>query len=148
MMAVTKEIATQVPSFVDMEGTRPPTDVHIKEEMDRVFGAEEQEKEPVPRNMPRKYWRRSWVPSPPTGEQVNRPHHYAQYKIEPIHFMMENRVDPFQFNIIKYTMRHAEKNGLEDIKKVLRYTEMYLKFLSGDPKWSEASTMKIEGYVG
>lgn len=82
----------------------------------------------------------------PPRDNVNLPHHYARYKIEPIQFLMENRVDAFQFNIIKYVLRHDAKNGLEDIRKVLRYGEMYLKYLSGDPDWWKPSTMTIGGY--
>lgn len=81
----------------------------------------------------------------PPRDNVNLPHHYARYKIEPIQFLMENKVDAFQFNIVKYVLRHDAKNGKEDIKKVLRYAEMYLKYLSDDPDWWKPSTMTIGG---
>lgn len=81
--------------------------------------------------------------SPPPGEaapkdNVNLPKHYAQFKIEPIRFLMENKTDPFQFNIVKYVMRHSEKNGEEDLFKVIRYAIMYIRYLRGDPDWWKA----------
>lgn len=84
----------------------------------------------------------------PRKDSVNVPQHYARYKHEPIHFLVENGANPFQFNIVKYVMRaeHKHETPFEDCKKVLRYAEMYLKFLSGDKDWWKPSTMVIEGY--
>lgn len=68
-------------------------------------------------------------------DMVNLPPHYARFKIEPIRFIAENKLDWFQGNIIKYVMRHDAKNGSEDIRKTIRYANMYLLFLQGDPDW-------------
>lgn len=84
-------------------------------------------------------------PEPPR-DNVNLPRHYARYKIEPVRFLMENEADPFQFNIVKYAMRWEEKNGVEDLRKMLRYGEMYLKKVLGDPDWWKSSTMSIPGF--
>lgn len=72
-------------------------------------------------------------------DNVDLPEHYARFKHEPVRFSMENRLDAFQFNIIKYTCRHDSKNGIEDIEKVIRYATMYKRFLLGDPDWWKAS---------
>lgn len=95
----------------------------------------------IPQGPPRR------IPSPAT-DAVNLPHHYAKHKIEPIRYNVENKFDGFQFNINKYTARAYDKHPTphEDIKKVLRYAEMWLKFVSKDPDWWKPSTMKIEGY--
>lgn len=69
------------------------------------------------------------------ADPVVLPKHYARFPIEPVRFCMENGLDPFQFNIIKYTCRHSAKNGIEDLKKAKRYIEMYIDFLEGDPNW-------------
>lgn len=69
------------------------------------------------------------------SDMVNLPPHYARFKIEPIRFIAENKLDWFQGNIIKYVMRHDAKNGSEDIRKTIRYANMYLRFLQGDPDW-------------
>lgn len=69
-------------------------------------------------------------------DMVNLPPHYARFKIEPIRFICENKLDFFQGNVIKYICRHDAKNGPEDIRKVIRYAFMYYRFLKGDPEWS------------
>lgn len=86
------------------------------------------------------------TPPEPPRDNVNLPKHYARYKIEPVRFLMENEADAFQFNIVKYAMRWDTKNGVEDLRKMLRYGEMYLKKTLGDPGWWKASTMVIPGF--
>lgn len=68
-------------------------------------------------------------------DMVTLPAHYARYVIEPIRFISENKLDFFQGNIVKYIVRHDAKNGIEDIDKVIRYAQMYRKFLQKDPDW-------------
>lgn len=71
-----------------------------------------------------------------SGDNVHLPQHYARYKIEPIRFSIENELDGFQFNIIKYVCRHPFKNKREDLRKAMRYLEMYIKFVyDKDPDW-------------
>lgn len=84
--------------------------------------------------------------SPPSN--VNLPRHYARNKIEPVYYAIENGLDNFQFQINKYNVRayHKHETPIEDIKKILRYGEMWLKKASGDPDWAKPSTMVIEGY--
>ena len=57
---------------------------------------------------------------------INIPNHYAKWEIEPITFIMRNKLPFAEGNVIKYTMRHQDKNGLEDIKKDIKY----LKFIA------------------
>lgn len=73
----------------------------------------------------------------PPSDAVNRPAHYARFKIEPIHFIMENKLEFWQGNVIKYTLRWDGKDGLQDLKKARRYLDMQIKKMEGDPKWSE-----------
>lgn len=68
-------------------------------------------------------------------DNVVLPEHYARFKIEPIHFIGENKLNFFQGNIIKYVLRYDAKNGLEDIKKAERYCQMFRAYLEGDPDW-------------
>lgn len=70
-----------------------------------------------------------------SGDQIVMPPHYAQFKIEPSHFIAENGLDWFQGNVVKYVCRHRLKDGLQDIAKAIRYLQMYEKFLAGDPDW-------------
>lgn len=72
----------------------------------------------------------------PPRDNVNLPQHYTRYKIEPIRFSIENELDGFQFNIVKYTLRHKFKNKREDLNKARRYLEMYIKYeYDKDPEW-------------
>ena len=72
-------------------------------------------------------------------DNVVLPKHYGNFAIEPVRFCIENKLDPFQFNIIKYTVRHRLKNGVEDIEKCIRYAEMYKRYLEGNPNWWTAT---------
>ena len=47
--------------------------------------------------------------------------HY-QLTIQPVEYISKNKLSFNQGNIIKYITRHKEKNGVEDIKKVIHYT--------------------------
>lgn len=71
-------------------------------------------------------------------DMVTLPAHYARYVIEPIRFICENKLDFFQGNVVKYIVRHDAKNGIEDIDKVIRYAQMYKRFLMKDPDWWKA----------
>jgi hypothetical protein len=76
--------------------------------------------------------------NPGVGDAVNMPMHYARFKIEPLHYAVENRLNAFQFSINKYIMRAEHKhndNGQEDLLKAIRFTVMYAKFLLGNPYW-------------
>ena len=68
-------------------------------------------------------------------DSVVLPAHYAHFKIEPINFICENKLDFFQGNVVKYVCRHDSKNGIEDLQKAKRYIEMYIKYLQGAPDW-------------
>jgi hypothetical protein len=72
------------------------------------------------------------------ADNVVLPEHYARFKIEPIRFCIENNLNGFQFNIVKYIMRWDAKNGLEDLSKAQRYLEMFIKFVKKDPDWWKA----------
>lgn len=53
--------------------------------------------------------------------------HYKSLVIQPIEFTVKNKLDFMQGNIIKYTTRHKNKNGLEDIKKIIHYAKLIAK---------------------
>ena len=74
-------------------------------------------------------------PKGKTGDRVILPHHYARFKIEPVRFIGENNLNFFQGNVVKYILRHDAKNGLEDVKKAIRYAKMYYEYLAGNPDW-------------
>lgn len=69
------------------------------------------------------------------ADMVVLPHHYARFKIEPVRFICENKLDFFQANIVKYILRSDAKNGLEDLRKAQRYLAMYIEFTQGNQWW-------------
>lgn len=47
--------------------------------------------------------------------------HYMRYPYQPVEFFMRSGLNYASANIIKYTLRHREKNGVEDLRKALHY---------------------------
>lgn len=71
---------------------------------------------------------------------VNRPSHYTRWEIEPVEFLLRNRVEGHTFNIVKYAMRAghklyegktSEESEVIDLEKVRRYAEMRINLLKG-----------------
>lgn len=54
--------------------------------------------------------------------------HYAKFKIQPTEFIYKNDVPFIEGNIIKYVMRHRDKNGIEDLKKAKHYIDLLIQF--------------------
>ena len=53
--------------------------------------------------------------------------HYKKLKIQPVEFAQKNELNNCEANIVKYVCRHRDKNGAEDIKKVIHYAELLLE---------------------
>ena len=53
--------------------------------------------------------------------------HYQIYKIQPTEFIHTNSIPFIEGNIIKYVMRHKNKNGIEDLKKARHYIDLLIK---------------------
>jgi hypothetical protein len=60
--------------------------------------------------------------------------HYKDFPIQPIEFIVENKLDWFQGNIVKYTCRHAMKNGKEDLEKVIHYAQLAIEHYYAENK--------------
>lgn len=52
--------------------------------------------------------------------------HY-QLPIQPIDFIVENNIPFREANVIKYVVRHKQKNGKKDIEKAIHYLQMILQ---------------------
>lgn len=72
---------------------------------------------------------------------VVKPSHYTQFKIEPVTFVMENRLSFEIGNIVKYACRAGSKlypgqdetqSRITDLEKVRRYAEMEINRLKGE----------------
>ena len=53
--------------------------------------------------------------------------HYRNMKIQPAHFINENKLLFAEGNAIKYICRHSAKGKEQDIKKAIHYLEMILE---------------------
>ena len=53
--------------------------------------------------------------------------HYGQAKIQPIDFIMENKIPFCEANVIKYVFRHKSKNGIEDLEKAIHYIKFIIE---------------------
>lgn len=64
----------------------------------------------------------------PMHQQVGGTH-YKDMAIQPIEFILANNLPFCEGNIIKYTCRYKQKNGVEDLRKVIHYAEMLIASL-------------------
>lgn len=53
--------------------------------------------------------------------------HYAKQKIQPLQYILANELDFCQGNVVKYVTRFRDKNGAEDLKKVIQYAQFLLE---------------------
>lgn len=58
--------------------------------------------------------------------------HYKKCKIQPIEFIHANNIPFMEANCIKYLCRHKDKNGAQDIKKVIHYCQLILELEYGE----------------
>ena len=50
--------------------------------------------------------------------------HYKNMVIQPYEFISKNELTFFQGNVIKYVCRYKQKNGIQDLQKVIHYCEL------------------------
>ena len=63
----------------------------------------------------------------PTSNQIGG-NHYKDCKIQPTEFIHANGIPFIEGNIIKYIVRHRNKNGVEDLKKAKHYIDLLIQF--------------------
>ena len=54
------------------------------------------------------------------------PKHHSKYEIEPIDFIIANKLDFCTGNVIKYILRYKDKNGIEDLHKAKKYIDFLI----------------------
>ena len=64
----------------------------------------------------------------PQNKQIGGSH-YKDFHIQPYEFISKNNLSFFQGNVIKYVCRYLNKNGIEDIEKIIHYCELEKKKL-------------------
>lgn len=70
---------------------------------------------------------------PPSAlEKQEGGEHYKKLKIQPIEYIHANGLDFFQGNMLKYLTRHKDKNGAEDLRKVIHYAQLALELQYGE----------------
>ena len=55
--------------------------------------------------------------------------HYKKMKIQPYEFISKNNLSFFQGNVVKYVCRYLNKNGIQDLEKIIHYCELEIKKL-------------------
>jgi len=53
--------------------------------------------------------------------------HYKKLAIQPIEYIMANDMKYCAANIVKYATRAEQKNGVEDIEKIIHYAQLWLE---------------------
>ena len=73
------------------------------------------------------------------SDTVVKPNHYTRWEIEPITFIMKNKMEFWRGNIVKYVARAGAKtyDGMDevqseitDLRKAMRYAEMRINDLN------------------
>ena len=70
--------------------------------------------------------------------------HYKTMKIQPVEFAMANRWDFCASSALKYILRHASKNGRQDLEKALHFVELREGLHSG---WKAAEVIDMQDFI-
>ena len=62
--------------------------------------------------------------------------HYKKCSIQPIEYIHANNLPFIEGNVVKYITRWRDKNGIEDLKKVIHYVELLIELESRNGKSS------------
>lgn len=57
--------------------------------------------------------------------------HYKNRGIQPVEYIHRNDLSFLEGNVVKYVTRHKDKNGIEDLKKMMHYGQMLLELEYG-----------------
>ncbi len=53
--------------------------------------------------------------------------HYIKMKIQPTEYILANDLGYCEGNIVKYASRWQDKNGIEDLQKIIQYAEILIE---------------------
>jgi len=67
----------------------------------------------------------------PQGRQVGG-NHYKDFHIQPYEFISKNKLSYYQGCVIKYVVRYLEKGGIQDLQKIIHFTELEILRLKDD----------------
>ncbi len=60
--------------------------------------------------------------------------HYKNFHIQPYEFISKNNLSFFQGCVVKYVCRYLNKNGIQDLEKIIHYCELEIKKLKDGKK--------------
>ena len=60
--------------------------------------------------------------------------HYKLFHIQPYEFISKNNLSFFQGNVVKYVCRYKDKNGIQDLEKIIHYCELEILKMKDDKK--------------
>ena len=60
--------------------------------------------------------------------------HYTKCSIQPIEYIHANNLPFIEGNVVKYITRWRDKNGIEDLKKVIHYVELLIELETHNDK--------------
>ncbi len=60
--------------------------------------------------------------------------HYNTFRIQPYEFISKNNLSFFQGNVVKYVCRYKDKNGIQDLEKIIHYCELEILKMKDDKK--------------
>jgi len=69
----------------------------------------------------------------PQNRQVGGKH-YKTFRIQPYEFISKNNLSFFQGNVVKYVCRYKDKNGIQDLEKIIHYCELEILKMKDDKK--------------
>ncbi len=72
---------------------------------------------------------------------VSKQEHYTNNAIEPIDYIVKNKLDFLEGNIIKYVTRYKSKNGVEDLRKA----KVYLNWLIDRETLNKVVKVRVKG---
>jgi hypothetical protein len=61
------------------------------------------------------------------ADMIQNPPHYANNEIEPIDYIIANKLTYCEGNVVKYITRWRGKGGLEDLKKAKQYIDFIIE---------------------
>ena len=60
--------------------------------------------------------------------------HYTKFVIQPYECIAKNALSFFQGCVVKYVCRYLNKNGIQDLEKIIHYCELEIKKLKDGKK--------------
>lgn len=84
--------------------------------------------------------------------------HYREGSIQPIQYIESNKLTFSEGSVVKYITRHRNKNGIQDLLKIIHYVELILEMeysakadgtpIETNPEWEPVETQPLHNLSG